>query len=366
MPLARIRTFDPEAIAFLAAQLASSGYQLQFVRPDENMDEEADLEISVTRMDLPAALKQAQLQAEQLGVEVSIVSGVFAEPVAPEPELQEIESAEPVPAEPPTEQWITPYHYETPEEVPTAEPVEETYSEPIAAPEPSRSSKFREASADTVAAGIEALSAFKRESVRRLEDWKQQIAEKRAERRARQIAEQDDEQVPAPAEVALPQKTARSLNRERVAVLASRYRSFDRRYIRAAIAAAVVVAAGLITWGVAGAGGPADPIGKSQLLNVQQKVPFGAASVSAPVTPASVQPAIVPVRHLAQPQARTEKPRATRPVAKPRTVSVHKRKRAERNAAVNDEVVVRHFNAKPVSQQAKTTTRNGVKIISEE
>jgi len=82
MPLARIRTFDPEAIAFLAAKLAASGYQLQFAKPGEELAEEADLDITVTRMDVPAALKQAQLQAEQLGVDITIMPGVLR---APEP-----------------------------------------------------------------------------------------------------------------------------------------------------------------------------------------------------------------------------------------------------------------------------------------
>jgi hypothetical protein len=55
-----------------------------------------------------------------------------------------------------------------------------------------------------------------------------------------------------------------------------------------------------------------------------------------------------------------------RPVAKSRASSAHKRKRTEQDFVADDEVVVRHFGAKPVSQQAKTTTRHGVKVISEE
>lgn len=50
MPIARIRTSDPEAISFLAAKLADSGFQVQFARPGESLSGEVDLEITVNRI----------------------------------------------------------------------------------------------------------------------------------------------------------------------------------------------------------------------------------------------------------------------------------------------------------------------------
>jgi hypothetical protein len=40
--------------------------------------------------------------------------------------------------------------------------------------------------------------------------------------------------------------------------------------------------------------------------------------------------------------------------------------RHHRSSSGNDEVVVHHFGSKPVAQQAKAKTKDGVKVISEE
>ena len=48
MPIARIRTSDPEAISFLAAKLAESGFQVQFAVPGERVSGDVDLDITVS------------------------------------------------------------------------------------------------------------------------------------------------------------------------------------------------------------------------------------------------------------------------------------------------------------------------------
>ena len=54
MPIARIRTFDIEAISFLAAKLAESGFEVQFAVPGESLSGEVDLEITVDTLKKPA------------------------------------------------------------------------------------------------------------------------------------------------------------------------------------------------------------------------------------------------------------------------------------------------------------------------
>jgi hypothetical protein len=77
MRVARIRASDPEVIEFLARHLADSGYQLKFVRPEEPVHGEADLEIDASRMDLDSAMEAAR---NETGL-VTILSGVLkAEP----------------------------------------------------------------------------------------------------------------------------------------------------------------------------------------------------------------------------------------------------------------------------------------------
>src|SRR6185369_17671105 len=70
----------------------------------------------------------------------------------------------------------------------------------------------------------------------------------------------------------------------------------DQNYRRAAVIAAILLLAIMLGWGVIGMRSPANPIGNSNLSNVQQQTPFGAASVSAPVQTAApnLRPAATP------------------------------------------------------------------------
>ena len=77
MRLARIRTNDPEAAEYLSAQLAASGYQLEFVKEDEIVVGDADLEISASRMEVEHALAVARRQAEELGCDITVLPGTF-------------------------------------------------------------------------------------------------------------------------------------------------------------------------------------------------------------------------------------------------------------------------------------------------
>lgn len=73
MAVARIRTSDPEVVEFLSRHLASSGYQLEFVRPGEPAQGEADLEIDASRMDLESAMAAAR---QEPGL-ITVLSGVL-------------------------------------------------------------------------------------------------------------------------------------------------------------------------------------------------------------------------------------------------------------------------------------------------
>ncbi len=412
MPLARIRTFDPEAIAFLAAKLAASGYQLQFAKPGEELAEEADLDITVTRMDVPAALKQAQLQAEQLGVDITIMPGVLR---APEPEIiaAPVEVApEPV-AEIPTE---PPVFYEIPV-VPETVEADETASfepatyyepslEPSVEPEPAEHSPYAQgadiprgpskleevsqSAQEVLSRSLGALNSFSSSSREKLEEWKRRYSEAQTQRRAdreqqrlaaleeqqrkeAQLREEEarlreEETTKAPVvkifqPLAPPEPYRQAAPvRPRLVVTESRpMRQRDRTYRRAAVAAAAVVAAGMLVWGLTGRGGPANPLGKSGVSNVQQQVPFGAASVAAPaqpIPPNTSRPTQTRRRQVSKP-----KPNAARPVHTQRRVAVPRNYFAANN---DSEVVVHHFGTKPVAQQAKAKTKDGVKVISEE
>ena len=86
MALARIRTSDPEVVEFLSRHLAASGYHLEFVRPGEPVEGEADLEIDASRMDLASAMAQAQ---QEPGL-ITILQGVLrAEPEAQQAKTQQ-------------------------------------------------------------------------------------------------------------------------------------------------------------------------------------------------------------------------------------------------------------------------------------
>jgi hypothetical protein len=369
MPLARIRSFDPEAIAFLAAQLAESGYTLQFVRPDESGLEEADLELTVVRRDLEEALLTAQAEAERLGVAVTVMPGVI--PLkAPEP----VVASEPVEVSEPVS--------ETPELVleaaeisgPIPMPVEVEIPEsriPVMAAREIRDDTSREKrdwvrlmqdlsekTAHLMGVGfrkaVDGLEVIRDSARRGIESGKQGLAEmedstarrfsewKMRRQRARTLRRE------VPRQELFDSFTAHPRNLRRPKPLWLRERIF-----RGAAIAAVMVLAGIIGWTLAGHAGPANPVGKGTgLSTVQEQAPFGAASASAPAV-------VVPARLS---QKATPEPATTRS-AKP-----------ARAARANDdfqEVIVRHFDQKPAAVQAKsknhdTVIRGGVKIISEE
>jgi hypothetical protein len=397
MPIARIRTFDPEAISFLAAKLAACGYQLQFAAPGEDQLEDADLEITVTRMDSATALEQARLQAEDMDVDVTVMPGVLTAsepPFAAEPEIKSEAEQSPeaiVVAEdntassPAIAAWTTPYH------VDVLDDSESSLPEPAYREEPQPIHSRTQEAADAIAVGLkrsaDVLGNFAASSAERMREWKHRTSEARELRRAQReqesaavVAEQSRKEEAGLKAEQLHQQSLRETppvlhpvapvpvadSRPRLVANASlRSRSLygrDRRFRNAAVAAALVIAGAMIGWSLAGLGGAANPL-QNSLSNVQQQTPFGAASVSAPA-----QGLVAP------PHAATVAPPPVRTVAKPtptratRTARVRTRHHSvRRSASVDDgEVVVRHFGTKPVSQQAKAKTKDGVKIITEE
>lgn len=370
MPLARIRSFDPEAIAFLAAQLAESGYTLQFVRPDETGLEEADLELTVLRRDLEEALMTAQAEAERLGVAVTVMPGVIPVEV---PEA--IAVTEPVTVSEPVDQIAEPVLQAAEIPAPVPIPVDLEMPEspmPVIATREIHDSAVREkphwvrltqeSSEKTahllgrgVGKAIDGLEVISDSARRGFESGKQGLAEM-GDSTARRFGEwkmRRDRARTLRRETRKPElmdpALARWKNSRRPKPLWLR----ERMYRWAAFAAVFVVAA-IVGWTLAGYAGPANPVGKGTgLSTVQEQVPFGPASTSAPVA------AIVPV-HVSQ-------------KAKPLPAAARPAKPTKARPADDDfqEVVVRHFNRKPATVEAKsknheTVIRDGVKIISEE
>jgi hypothetical protein len=400
MPIARIRTFDPEAILFLAAKLAASGYQLQFAAPGEDQLKDADLEITVTRMDSATALEQARLQAEDMDVDVTVMPGVLTAPglpfaAPPEVKAEAEHSPEAIVAEDdPTlssaiAAWTTPYHVDVPDDSESAVRTQasEAPLREVAAPIHSRTQEATETILTGLKRSADVLGDFAASSAERMREWKRHTSEARdlkrakheqelaaamAEQKRKEEADLQAEQIhqaslrenppilqaAAPVPVTNPRPRLVTRAPLRLQTLYSR----DRRFRNAAVAAALVVAGAMIGWSLAGLGGPANPL-QNALSNVQQKTPFGSASVSAPTQgfaapPHSATIAPAPVRTVAKPTPT----RATRTV---HTGTRHHS--AHRSASADDgEVVVRHFGTKPVAQQAKAKTKDGVKIITEE
>ncbi len=369
MPLARIRSFDPEAIAFLAAQLAQSGYTLQFVRPDETGLEEADLELTVVRRDLDEALRTAKAEAERLGVDVTVIPGVMPagslEAAVVAPEIAEPQRIPHV-AEPVTEVADIPAPAPFPVEVEmlaaNTSAVSDEIEHDFEAEKPHWVDVARESSELTahvlgrglgkavdglevisesigrgLANGKENLAEIGDSTATRLNAWKVRFRTARALRRE---ARQPETFSPAIAH-------ARNLRR-RPKPLWLR----ERIYKGAAIAAVLATAA-IIGWTLAGYAGPANPVGKGTgITSVQEQVPFG---------PATANPAAGPVGPTRV---------SVKPSAKPKPATTARVRRAAEVSDDDQEVIVRHFDRKPVSQQAKAKThdsvRGGVKIISEE
>ena len=363
MPIARIRTLDPEAISFLASKLAASGYQLQFAAPNEEQLDEADLEIIVTRMDSATALQQAQIQAEEMDADVTVYPGALS-PIAHVNDIEEQAHTPLHPAElellaaeipnapgrlPQTRApWTTPYHADVLQEA--SEPALGTPASASDAKVEREHSHVMRETAGTLVANVKhgagVLGNIAQSMGSRVAEWR-----RRSQLAKQQRRDQED--------VALTSRAAKvPAQRLQLVTPPRRLSSRDRQYRRAAIVAASVLGVFALGWGLFGKGGPASPIRNSNLSNVQQQTPFGAASLSAPAQPApvSMQP---PSKQIAPVRKTTTKPVATR---RNRTARVH------RHVARSDdgEVVVRHFGSKPVAQQAKVKTKDGVKVITEE
>lgn len=369
MPLARIRSFDPEAIAFLAAQLAQSGYTLQFVRPDETGLEDADLELTVVRRDLDQALLTAQAEAERLGVDVTVVPGVMPiaapETVVAVPQSAEPERisgiVEPVPdfADIP-EPLPFPIEVETPAAIKATAATDEIGRD-FAAEKARWAQVAKESSektahvlgrsigkavdgieviSDSIGRGLagskENLAEIRGSTVSRLNDWKVRFRTARALRRQARQAE------------TFRAEPVFSGSSRRPKPLWLR----ERIYKGTAIAAVLAMAA-IIGWTLAGYAGAPNPVGKGNgLSTVQEQVPFGPASASAPV--AAVSPVRVSVKN----------------TAKPKPALAHPTRAVRSHSDDDQEVIVRHFDQKPSAEQAKAKnrdlSRDGVKIISEE
>lgn len=362
MPLARIRSFDPEAIAFLAAQLAQSGYTLQFVRPDETELEEADLELTVVRRDLDEALRIAQTEAERLGVDVTVVPGAI--PVAaPDPVVMAPKQVAPV-AKPNVAADIPePIPFPAEVKMPAASeaPVVAAHGvgHDFAAEKPRWTRIAQQSSEKTahvlgrgigkavdglelvsdslgrgLASGKENLAEIGDSTASRLNKWKVRLRTARALRR-----EARQRKAFSPGMV-LPKSSRRPKPlwlRERI--------------YKGAAVAAVLATAAIIGWTLAGYAGPANPVGKGTgISTVQEQVPFGPATANAPAPPAT--------------------PLSEKHSPKPRHMAPAHTRGAITSVDGDQEVIVRHFNQKPSAEQAKAKThdnvRDGVKIISEE
>jgi hypothetical protein len=393
MPIARIRTLDPEAISFLAARLAAAGFQLQFSGPNDTDLNDADLEIIVTRMDSATALQQARIQAEEMGVDVTVMPGAL-DTVAPAPSSDQ--APEPVietsahetysdrqelPASTPGHpaRWTTPYHADLPEdanEFVHAQASDPDETQPLEPSQPSAA----DAIASRLKHSAESLAAFTQSSAARLADWNRRTAEARAQRRTERerqerAEQQNREQLARENEqrrlLELPNtpgpyasdKTSSSKPRLASTTKFSRRLSHrDQNYRKAAIIAAALLLAIMLGWGLIGMRSPANPIGGSNLSNVQQQTPFGAASVAAPV-----QTAAPSLRPAANPHSPAVRAARSKPAPTHHARNSNIRHRTARSSSSNDrEVVVRHFGSKPVAQQAKAKSKDGVKVITEE
>ncbi len=395
MPIARIRTLDPEAISFLAAKLAASGFQLKFSAPNDTEPDDADLEIVVTRMDSATALQQARIQAEEMGVDVTVIPGALdsfvaatASEVMPERVPDETSALEPqigqtsaIPESTPGRPapWTTPYHAEVPREFDTAATPDPDETQRL---EPSRPSAG-DAIASSLKHGAESLAAFTQSSTARFAEWNRRHAEARAERRAEREREQkenrenremlarEDEQrrlleLPdKPASVSASASGERVLSKLRLVSAGKSSRRLSQRdqtFRRAAVTAAALLLAIIGGWALFGMRGPANPIGGSKLTNVQQQTPFGAASVSAPV-----QAPAPSLRPTSSPRPSAVSANSNKPAPTHHARVSPRRHRATRHSSSDDgEVVIRHFSTKSVSQQAKAKSHDGVKVITEE
>jgi hypothetical protein len=132
----------------------------------------------------------------------------------------------------------------------------------------------------------------------------------------------------------------------------------DQRFQRAALFASVVALLAMLGFAIAMNIHPGAPIPHSMVQNpVQEKSPFGAASIT-PATSSAKPAPVQAVSHTALPQrdatpATTAKPS---PGKKPAAA----RRRASNNYVAEDEVVIHHYGTTPAKHPPATQTRAGV------
>ena len=132
----------------------------------------------------------------------------------------------------------------------------------------------------------------------------------------------------------------------------------DRRFQRAAFLASVAALLVMLGFALALNIHPTSPMSHSMVQNpVQEKSPFGAASIT-PVTTTpgpAAKPVAQPVSHMAVPQA--DKP----PAAKPKPSPTRTRRASRDNYVADDEVVVHHYGqTAPPKHPPSTQTRAGI------
>jgi type IV secretory pathway VirB10-like protein len=140
----------------------------------------------------------------------------------------------------------------------------------------------------------------------------------------------------------------------------------DHRFQRAALIASVVALVAMLGFAVAMNVHPSSPIPHSMVQNpVQEKSPFGAASIT-PVTTTTTKPvATKPAAHAALPQndAAPVKPPAAK-VTKPSPTRT--RRAARDNYVAEDEVVVHHYGATAQKHPPAAQTQAGVRKYTDQ
>ncbi|HWR34527.1 MAG TPA: hypothetical protein VN622_01495 [Clostridia bacterium] len=76
MPLARIRTDDPQAVSQLVAELCAAGFELEYVHPLQKCATEADLEVRVERLATDDAMTRAS-ELNMAGLPIYVAPGVL-------------------------------------------------------------------------------------------------------------------------------------------------------------------------------------------------------------------------------------------------------------------------------------------------
>lgn len=107
MPLARIRTNDPQQAAPLAAELVEHGFRVEFAKPGALCDTIADFEIEAEVLPVQAAIKRASALAAEHGDDIYVAPGALNErPVfvpAKIPEPKPVPARTPIPTPTPVQ-----------------------------------------------------------------------------------------------------------------------------------------------------------------------------------------------------------------------------------------------------------------------